>query len=110
MADLEVRRAHALGIAAARRAAKGMAHDLERRFGLQGRWEGDVLRFERPGVTGTLTVGARELRLSATLGLMLRAMEACIARQVGDEMDALLAKAASLAPAPAKPKPARKRR
>jgi putative polyhydroxyalkanoate system protein len=108
MADIEVRRTHALGIAAARRAAKGMAQDLERRFGLQGRWAGDVLHFERPGVTGTLTVGARELHLSASLGLMLRAMKGSIERAVGDEMDALVASAG--AGKPAKPKPARKKR
>ena len=90
MADIEIRRAHALGMAAARKAADRMADDLGRKYDLQGEWDGHVLRFERPGVTGTLTVGPRDLHLSLSLGFLLRAMKASIEEAVHRELEAVL--------------------
>src|SRR5260370_979776 len=49
MADIEIRRTHGMGRAAARAAADRMAEHLGRKFGLKGDWDGDVLRFQRPG-------------------------------------------------------------
>ncbi len=91
MADIELHRTHALGLEAARAAAERMAADLARRFGLRGTWEGDTLRFERPGVTGFLALTGHDLRLSVSLGLMLKAMRSSIRGAVEDQLDALFA-------------------
>jgi putative polyhydroxyalkanoate system protein len=96
LADIEIRRAHTLGVAGAREAADRVAERLARKFDLRGDWDGDVLRFERPGVTGALTVGPKDLHLSVTLGLLLKAMRASIEEAVRHELDAMLA----AAPAP----------
>ena len=110
MADIEIRRAHSLGHAAARRAADQLAADLGKKFGLSGEWEGDELHFERPGVTGSLAITEKDLRLSVTLGLLLKALKPSIERAVVERLDAVLA-AKKKAPAP-KPKkaPARPRK
>src|SRR3954447_23199266 len=102
MADIDIRRAHALGMAGARKAADRMAEKLGRKFDLRGDWDGDVLRFERPGVTGALTVGPRDLHLSVALGFLLKAMKGSIEQAIVHELDALFA---AKAPAPPK-KPA----
>lgn len=87
MADIEARRAHHLGLAEARRAADQMAEHLERKYGLRAAWEGNVLRFERPGLKGSLALTGEALHLSVTLGLMLRAMRASLERAVMAELE-----------------------
>ncbi len=93
MADIDLRRVHGLGLAGARKAADAMAEKLGRKFDLKGTWDGDVLRFERPGVTGTLTVGPKELHLSVALGFLLKAMKGSIEQAVRQELDSVLAAA-----------------
>jgi putative polyhydroxyalkanoate system protein len=100
MADIDVHRVHNLGLAAARVAADKMAADLGRKFDLRGRWEGDVLHFERPGVQGALAIDAKALHLTVSLGFLLRAMKGSIERAVMGELEALFPER----PAPAPPK------
>ena len=92
MADIDITREHALGLAGARKAAETMIGHLGKRFGLAGDWEGDTLHFERPGVTGALTVTARNLHLTVALGFLLKAMRPSIERAVEGELDQLLAR------------------
>lgn len=113
MADIDVRRAHDLGLKAARAAADKMAESLGRKFGLKGDWNGNTLHFERPGVSGSLAIGEKDVHLSVALGFLLKAMKGSIERAVNDELDALFAAPAAKkaeppkkAPAPATPKKA----
>lgn len=92
MHDIDIHRRHDLGIERARKLAERMAEDLGRKFGLSGGWDGDELRFERPGVKGLLSVTATDLRLSVTLGLLLKAMKGSIERAVHEEIDTLFAR------------------
>ena len=102
MPDIDVRRVHDLGLAAARKAADKMAEDLGRKFDLRGAWKGNELTFERPGLTGSLTIGEKDLHLTVTLGFLLKAMKGSIERAVTTELDELFAKrAANAAKAPA---------
>jgi putative polyhydroxyalkanoate system protein len=107
MADIDIRREHPLGLKGARKAAETMAAHLGQRFGLSGDWEGDTLHFERPGVTGALTVTERDLHLTVALGFLLKALRPSIERAVQGELEALLAKAPA-ATAKKAPKPPRK--
>jgi putative polyhydroxyalkanoate system protein len=100
MPDIELTRVHHLGLEAARTQAERMAAELGRKFGLKGDWEGNVLRFERPGVTGSLAITDKDLRLLVSLGFLLKAMKGSIEKAVVHELDTLFA------PAPAKPKKA----
>lgn len=114
MADIEVHRVHNLGLKAARAAADRMADHLGRKFDLKGAWEGNVLRFERPGVTGSLAITDKDLRLSVALGFLLKAMKASIESAVVHELDKLFvaqarAPAARPAAKPRKATPSRKK-
>ena len=100
MADIDIRRAHHMGLKAARAAADKMAQQLGRKFGLQGEWRGNVLDFERPGVTGSLAVDDKDVRLSVSLGFLLKAMRASIEGAVNEELDKLFAARAEPPPTP----------
>jgi putative polyhydroxyalkanoate system protein len=91
MADIDIRRAHHLGPAAARTAADQMADRLGKKFGLTGDWDGDVLHFARPGVSGSLTLGPDDLHLVVTLGFLLSAMKGSIEQAIHHELDTLFA-------------------
>lgn len=105
MADIDVKRTHNLGLKAARAAADQMAEHLGRKFGLQGDWDGNVLSFARPGVTGSLAVDDKALRLMVNLGFLLKAMRPSIERAVHEELDALFAQKAPASRPPASPTP-----
>jgi putative polyhydroxyalkanoate system protein len=105
MADIDIRRIHGMDHAHARAAADRMAEHLGRKFGLKGDWEGDVLRFERPGVTGSLKVGPKDLQLSVALGFLLKAMKGSIEQAIQHELDALFASPPAKPEKPAKPTP-----
>ena len=108
MADIELRRAHGLGLKAAHAAADKMAEQLGKKFGLQGKWSGDTLHFDRPGVAGTLAVTDKDLHLAVTLGFLLKAMKGSIERAVNEELDKIVAAkpAGARKDEPAKPKKA----
>ena len=93
MADIEITRVHNLGLAAARKAADRMAERLGQRFGLKGSWRGNVMHFERPGVTGSLALTDKDLDLQVTLGILLRMMKGSLEAAVHEELDKLFAKA-----------------
>jgi putative polyhydroxyalkanoate system protein len=104
MADIEIHRVHNLGLKAARTAADRMAEHLGRKFDLKGSWAGNMLRFERPGVSGSLAITDKDLNLSVGLGFLLKAMRGSIQKAIEEELDTLFAHAKP-APAPkAKPK------
>ena len=95
MADIDIRRAHHLGVEEARSAAERMSSELGRKFGLKGEWRGNVLAFERPGLTGSLAITAKDLHLTIVLGFMLKAMRGSIENVVQHELDALFAQGKS---------------
>jgi putative polyhydroxyalkanoate system protein len=104
MADIDIRRSHGLGLAAARSAADRMVEHLGSRFGLKGDWQGDVLHFQRPGVNGTLAVTGKDLALSVSLGFLLKAMRGSIEGAIHEELDRLFASPSPDDAARAKPK------
>jgi len=105
MADIEIKRSHNMGLKAARAAADRMAEHLGKRFGLSGDWDGNVLKFARTGVNGSLEVDERDLLLSVSLGFLLRPMKPSIEMAVRQELDQLFAAKAAAKPAPKAPAP-----
>ena len=94
MADINLIRAHNLGLKAARTAADKMMTKLSEQFGMSGKWSGDTLVFERSGVSGTLAVTDKEMVLAVTLGFLLKAMRGGIERSVNEQLDKVLAEGA----------------
>ncbi|HZQ62517.1 MAG TPA: polyhydroxyalkanoic acid system family protein [Casimicrobiaceae bacterium] len=87
MARLSITKEHRLTHAAAKAAAEKVAQDLSARFELKYAWQGDRIRFERPGLSGELAIGKNDVRLDAELGFLLSAFRHAIEREVHSEFD-----------------------
>jgi len=87
MATIKIRRAHALSPARLRDAADKIAAKLNEAFDMEFQWEEDVLRFQRPGVHGQLTVRQREVLIDAQLGLVLALMQSRIEVAIHENLD-----------------------
>jgi putative polyhydroxyalkanoate system protein len=89
MPHLSIERAHHLEQAKAKELAERVARDFEDRFGLAWRWDADTIRFQRPGVSGSMRVGPATIALDLSLGLLLGALKPVIERRVNAELDRL---------------------
>jgi putative polyhydroxyalkanoate system protein len=99
MADIHIRREHRLGLAKARKTAWHWAELAEEKFGLactvvEGRTS-DVIEFGRAGVDGRLVVDADAFDLTARLGFLLGAFRQRIEAGIEENLDAVLAEAAT---------------
>ena len=90
MADISLKRTHALGLKGAHTAANKMADKLGEKFDLKGTWNGNTLNFARPGVTGILEVSDHEMKLEVSLGFMLKMMKGPIEQSVHENLDKVL--------------------
>ena len=90
MADISLKRTHALGLNGAHAAASKMVDKLGEKFDLTGTWSGNTLNFARPGVTGVLVVSDHDMTLDVTLGFMLKMMKGPIEQSVHEQLDKAL--------------------
>ena len=71
MSNIDMCAHHEMSRDDAQSAADELASDLARKFEINYGWDGDHIHFERSGVHGIITVRENEIRIKATLGLML---------------------------------------
>ena len=86
MADIEITQPHSMTPEAARTAAQQVADKMAADFGMEYQWDGQVLRFERSGVDGTLVVGERDARLQVRLGMMMKAFAPMVQDKLARKM------------------------
>jgi putative polyhydroxyalkanoate system protein len=82
MSTIEIRHPHSLPPVQARQAVEDFAIRLGQKFGLDYRWEGDVLHFKRSGVDGHIALLPGELHVAARLGLLFAAMKGPIEHEM----------------------------
>ncbi|MEO8384962.1 MAG: polyhydroxyalkanoic acid system family protein [Betaproteobacteria bacterium] len=95
MADISLKRTHALGLKGAHEAANKMADKLGERFDLKGTWSGNTLNFSRPGVNGVLAISESDMKLEVTLGFVMKMMKGPIELSVHEQLDKVLKDAAT---------------
>jgi putative polyhydroxyalkanoate system protein len=86
MADIHIVQEHRLGREASRAAAQKVADKLAQEYGLDCSWVGDVLRFERGGVEGALTLEEQRAEVRIKLGFFASAFAPAIEAKVGESM------------------------
>jgi putative polyhydroxyalkanoate system protein len=86
MADIRIVQAHSLSAEKARAAAAQVADKLARDYELACKWDGDVLRFERSGVKGALTLHEEKAEMKISLGFLMGAFSSAIEAKVADKM------------------------
>ena len=95
MATIDVRRAHTLSKEEARKRAEDFARNMEQRFELQWRWEGDRIVFDAPrgaakGTKGSVDVGDKDVRVQIDLPFLLRMLKGTVESKVHEKLDKLL--------------------
>lgn len=70
MSKIDIRHAHSLPRAGARKAIEDVAKTLAEKFDVTYRWDGDVLTFTRSGVDGAIALAPKELHVQAKLGFL----------------------------------------
>lgn len=87
MADISIRRAHQLAPEAARDAAQQLADRMVNEFDMQATWQGDVLTFQRSGVSGTLALHEQEAQVDVTLDFLFKAFASTLEEKIARNMD-----------------------
>jgi len=95
VAEIRIRREHALGLASARKLAYQWAEAAENRMEMKCTYEeGDTfdrLSFKRSGVHGELRVTADAFELEAKLGMLMGMFKSRIEQEINMNLDLLLA-------------------
>ena len=96
MATIDIKRAHTLDLAEAKKRAEALATDMQAKLGIQWAWEGDNIKFDAPsgaakGAKGTVSVNTSEVRVEIDLPFLLRAVKGTIEGKVTEKLDKLIA-------------------
>ena len=70
MSRIDIRHAHSLPKAQARKAVEEVAKKLAEKFDMAYCWEGDTLSFSRSGVDGHIALEPKGLHVHAKLGFL----------------------------------------
>lgn len=87
MSEIDIRKAHSLSLVDARNRADELAADLAEKFAIDYGWDGDVIHFERLGVSGEIHIDEREVRVFAHLGLFLIYLKPAVEREIHRYLD-----------------------
>ncbi len=82
MPTIDIRARHTLSHEDALTAADELSCDLARKFGIDYGWEDEVIHFERPGVSGQITVEETEIQIQADLSLLLMMLKGPIEQEI----------------------------
>ena len=78
MASIDITHLHSLPPDAARRAVEEAIEKVGRRIGVDYRWEGDTLHFQRQGVDGRIALEPGQVHVAAKLGMLFSALKGTI--------------------------------
>lgn len=94
MADIHIVRGHTLGLEQARKLAFRWAEVAEQKLEMDCTYEegdaSDVVKFKRPGASGTLEVTKEHFELNAKLGLLLGVFKGKIEAAIVENLEQLL--------------------
>ncbi|MDE2249241.1 MAG: polyhydroxyalkanoic acid system family protein [Pseudomonadota bacterium] len=87
MPTIDIRRPHRLPTAEARALVDKVAARMQEKFGMTGQWQGDTLKFSRPGVSGSIAVGSDAIEVKAELGMMLTPLKGMVEQEIRRKLD-----------------------
>jgi len=87
MPKIDIRRPHQLSTPEARVVVDKVAVKMREKFATESQWQGDVLKFSRSGVNGTIAVEPDVIVVQAELGLMLSPMKGMIEQEIRNKLD-----------------------
>ena len=87
MSTIDIRHAHSMPHAKARKAVEDVAKKLAGRFEMVWHWDADTLHFTRSGVDGQIALAPSQLHVTAKLGFLLSAMKGPIESEIRRVLD-----------------------
>lgn len=87
MASIDICHNHGYSMAKAKSAVEKTADSISKRFGIACHWEGNVMHFERSGVSGQIHVNTHQVRVQAELGFLLGTMKPMIEKEIREQLD-----------------------
>jgi len=86
-------RTHSVPLEIAKARVQQAVKELGAEYSVTALWNGDTLRFDRPGLRGEIYVTSSEIRLEATLGLLMRPLKQKLIDLIQDEFERLFSTA-----------------
>ena len=90
MANISIHRTHQLSHKQAVEVANQVAKELASEYGIVAKWDGDTIHVKGTGLTGTLKLAPKLMKLDATLGFMLSMFQQKIHDGIEKKLDSLL--------------------
>jgi len=87
MPSIDIRRKHSKPMKDARKAVESVAEKIAERFDVEYAWSGNVLNFERSGVSGRIELVKGEVSVIANLNFLLLALRGPIEREIHAQID-----------------------
>jgi len=87
LATINFTKQHSLGRDKAREAAEKMAKKVSEKLAVEYCWEGDVLRFSRPGVDGLIEISDSVVNVVVKLGLIFRPLRPIIEQKIDEYLE-----------------------
>lgn len=88
MPSIEIRRPHRLSAVEAHAVIDQVASRMREKFQVQTQWQNDhTLSFERPGINGTIAIGANEIHVRAQLGMLFSPLKGMIEQEIRRKLD-----------------------
>ncbi len=82
MSSIHLQHAHSLSPEQARNALSDLADSLARKLGVESRWDGDNLHFQRSGVDGTIKLLPGQVEIMAKLGMFFAPMKGVVEQEI----------------------------
>lgn len=87
MPSIDIKRAHSLPLAEAKKKVQRVADHIAAKFDVACHWDGDTLQFERSGVDGHIKVTPKQIHVTAQLGFLLMALRGPVEREIHRYLD-----------------------
>lgn len=82
MPSIDITQPHSKSKKDARASVDRVAEKIGERFQVDCGWSGDTMKFTRSGVTGEITLGAKDVRVVVNLGFLLSALKGPIESEI----------------------------
>jgi putative polyhydroxyalkanoate system protein len=87
MADINITRAHSLGLDDGRTAVGRVAQKLEEKLGVEAQWNDNTLQFDGQGADGHIEVEADAVHIAINLSAFLHPMRGRVKAEAEDYLD-----------------------
>lgn len=87
MSEINICRPHQRSVAEVRDTVEKLAQSMSNQFQVACTWQGDTLQFSRSGIAGEIHVEQDQVRVQASLGLLMSAFKPLVENEINRALD-----------------------